>query len=135
MQNNRKRNHQFSIRISDAEQALWDKKQKASGLSKTEYFIRMLKGSVIKVYYFSEVISALYHELRKIGVNLNQLAYHSNIGNSYQAGQALKDMSAEYGEVMKRISNFLERPLINAVVLNADNIPDSFNPLESKGGD
>ena len=36
---NRKRNHQFSLRLSDSEQALWNKKQTASGLNKTEFFI------------------------------------------------------------------------------------------------
>lgn len=79
----RSRSHQFAVRLSDSELALWNKKQAASGLGKTEYFIRLLKGSVIKVYCFDEALKVLFHELRKIGVNLNQVAFLANSGYTY----------------------------------------------------
>jgi len=48
---NRTRNRPFSVRLTDGEYALWLRKHKASKLGKTDYFIRMLKSSVIKVYF------------------------------------------------------------------------------------
>jgi len=128
---NRKRNIYFAIRISETEQSLWEQKQKASGLKKTEYFVRLLKGSVIKVFYFSQAVNILYRELRKIGVNLNQIAYHSNSGYTWQTQQKIMEMSEDYGAVMLRLKQFLEQPLINAIIIPTAEIPDSFNPLAS----
>ncbi|MCL2107989.1 MAG: hypothetical protein FWH20_01410 [Oscillospiraceae bacterium] len=51
---NRKRKHSFSILLSDEEYTLWLKKQGASGLSKTDCFVKLLSNSVIKMYSFGE---------------------------------------------------------------------------------
>ena len=115
---NRKRNHQFSLRLSDSEQALWDKKQTASGLNKTEFFIRILKNSVIKIYRFDESIKELIKELRRIGVNLNQAAHLLNSGFPFEANQEIRNMNGEYSEVMEKIKDFLEKPLINATIID-----------------
>ncbi|MDD6564607.1 MAG: plasmid mobilization relaxosome protein MobC [Clostridiales bacterium] len=115
---NRKRNHQFSLRLSDSEQALWDKKQTASGLNKTEFFIRTLKNSVVKIYHFDESIKELIKELRKVGVNLNQAAHLLNSGFLFEANQEIRNMNGEYSEVMEKIKNFLEKPLINATIID-----------------
>lgn len=66
----RTRNNQFAIRLSDSEIALFNKKQAASGLSKTDFFVRLLNNSKIKIYCFNEALKILYNELRRIGVNL-----------------------------------------------------------------
>ena len=115
---NRRRNHQFSLRLSDSEQALWDKKQTASGLNKTEFFIRILKSSVVKIYCFDESIKELIKELRKIGVNLNQAAHLLNSGFPFEANREFRSMSGKYSEVMEKIKAFLEKPLINATVID-----------------
>lgn len=77
---NRTRNRPFCVRLTDKEYALWLKKHKTIKLGKTDYFIRTLKDSIIKVYSFDKVIKNLHGELRKIGVNLNQIAYYVNSG-------------------------------------------------------
>jgi hypothetical protein len=115
---NRKRNHQFSIRISDSEQLLFNQKQTASGLNKTDFFIKMLNGSIIKVYSFDESIRIINSELRKIGVNLNQIAYYANSGYFPQAEQEIKNIFPLYAAIMTRLKEFLDRPLINARIVD-----------------
>ena len=127
----RSRSHQFAVRLSDSELSLWNKKQTVSGLGKTEYFIRLLKGSVIKVYCFDEALKILFHQLRKIGVNLNQVAFLANSGYTYQAAQELHSIQGAYFEVMERLKKFLDHPLLNAYMVRSeetDTFPET-NPL------
>jgi hypothetical protein len=117
---NRIRNRPFSVRLTDGEYALWLKKHKVSGMSKTEYFVKLLKSSVIKVYFFSEVIAELCKELRKIGVNLNQIAVYANSGYFPQAEQEIKNIYPQYSAVMEKLKAFLECPLINARIIESE---------------
>lgn len=80
----------------------------------------MIKNTVIKVYSFDDTIKSLVHELRKIGVNLNQLAYMANSGREYQAVSELREMSKQHNIVMESIKEFLEHPILNASVHNTD---------------
>ena len=116
---NRKRNNYFAIRISDEELKLWEQKKRASGLKKTEYFIQLLKSSVIKVYCFNEALNNLCRELKKIGVNLNQIAYYCNAGYFPQAESEIKDIYGSYNSVMYRLGKFLDRPLVNAEIIES----------------
>ena len=112
----RKRKHSFSILLSDEEYALWLKKHNASGLNKTDYFVRLLKGSVIKVFNFDKDLNALYKELRKIGVNLNQIAALANSGRLPEAEREIHNMLSYYNSVMGSLKAFLDKPLINAEI-------------------
>jgi len=116
----RKRNNYFAIRISDEELRLWEQKKQASGLKKTEYFMRLLKSSVIKVYRFNETLNLLYSELRKIGVNLNQIAYYCNAGYFPQAEREITMIYPHYADVMRKLKDFLDRPLINARIVESE---------------
>ena len=116
----RTRNNQFSIRLTDTEQALWDKKQAQSGLSKTDFFIRMLKQSVIKIYSFDESVKDIIYELRKIGVNLNQAAYHLNSGFANEAACEIHNMTNQYSRTMESVQSFLDKPLINATIIKTE---------------
>ena len=116
---NRTRNRPFSVRLTDGEYALWLRKHKASGMGKTDYFIKLLKSSVIKVYFFSEVIAELHKDLRKIGVNLNQIAAYANSGYFPQAEQEIRNIYPLYESVMLSLKNFLDRPLINARMIES----------------
>ncbi len=119
----RKRNNQFAIRLSDSELALWNSKQAASGLGKTQFFLKMLKSTRIKVYCFNETLKALYNELRHIGNNLNQAAYLVNIDRFDVAAREIDAMYQEFMNLMKRFQKFIDNPMINATV------------IEKKGGD
>lgn len=121
MKNTRTRNNQFAIRLSDNEIELFNKKQTASGLSKTDFFVKLLNNSKIKIYCFNEALKILYNELRRIGVNLNQIAYLANIGRDYEFKSELYRMSEAYFSVMDRLKSFLEKPLVNAYII--DEVP------------
>lgn len=79
---NRKRNHAICLKLTDEEYALWTAKQTASGLNKTDYLMKAISRSEVRIYSIEESIAPLIHEIRKIGTNLNQLAYFSNIGHT-----------------------------------------------------
>lgn len=114
----RKRNNQFAIRLSDSELALWNSKQSASGLGKTEFFLRMLKSTRIKVYSFNESLKLLYNELRHIGGNLNQAAYLVNVGGYPEAAIEIGAMYQEFMNLMNKFQKFIDNPMINATVVD-----------------
>ena len=71
----RTRSHQVSFRLNDKEYALLQRKLASSGLSLTEFFIETIsKGKVIVINDFIPLLS----ELKRQGVNLNQLARRAN---------------------------------------------------------
>ena len=71
----RTRSNQVSFRLSDKEYALLQEKLAASGLSLTEFFIKTIsKGKVIIISDFLP----LFGELKRQGVNLNQLVRRVN---------------------------------------------------------
>ena len=113
----RKRNNQFAIRLSDSELALWNSKQSASGLGKTEFFLKMLKSTRIKVYSFNESLKLLYNELRHIGGNLNQAAYLVNVGGYPEAAIEIGAMYQEFMNLMNKFQKFIDNPMINATVV------------------
>ncbi len=114
----RKRNNQFAIRLSDSELALWNSKQAASGLGKTEFFLKMMKSTRIKVYCFNETLKALYNELRHIGNNLNQAAYLANIDRFDIAAQEIDAMYREFMNLMNKFQKFIDNPMINAMIID-----------------
>jgi len=119
---NRKRNCQFAIRITENEQALFNIKQSLSKLSKTDFFVEMVNDTVIKTYHFTSELSELYKELRKIGININQIAAHANSGYFPQAEQEIKSIYSLYDSVMSELKSFLEKPMINAKITKVQGI-------------
>ena len=69
------RSHQVSFRLSDKEYALLQEKLAASGLSLTEFFIKPIREE--KIIIISDFLPLL-GELKRQGVNLNQLARRAN---------------------------------------------------------
>ena len=71
----RTRSHQVSFRLNDKEYALLQRNLAASGKSLTEFFIETIsKGKVIVISDYVPLLS----ELKRQGVNLNQLARRVN---------------------------------------------------------
>ena len=118
----RNRNKQLSIRLSEKEISLFERKRAATGLSKTEFLLKLLKSAKIQVFQFSDTIKTLHSELRKIGVNLNQIAYLVNIGHDEQARRGLGQLSREYDEVLDRVKHFLDAPLVNAQIISGGEV-------------
>lgn len=114
---NRNRSNQLAVRLSDSELALFNKKQAASGLNRTDFLVSMLKNTKITAYCFNDSLKVLYSKIRKIGVNLNQIAYLVNIGRHYEAESEIMLMKKEYHEVIEKLNSFLDNPLVNAEVI------------------
>lgn len=113
----RKRQHQLLFRLTDAELALFNAKQSASGLNKTEFLLSLLRSATVKVYAFESSAKQLYNELRKIGVNLNQVAYLVNSGYYDSAKEGFFKMQDAYFNVFEGLRFFLEKPLLHACII------------------
>ena len=107
---NRKRNHSISLKLTDEEFQLWNTKHKASGLSKTDYMMQALRNSGVRIYSIENSIAPLIHEIRKIGTNLNQLAYFSNIGQDERVRAEIRAIRRTNDTVMEQLSDFLKNP-------------------------
>lgn len=107
---NRRRYHSISLKLTDDELQLWNTKHEASGLSKTDYLMQAIRDSEVRIYSVAEDIAPLIHEIRKIGTNLNQLAYFSNIGQDSKVRAEIGAIRQTNEAVMKRILEFLDDP-------------------------
>lgn len=107
---NRKRNHSISLKLTDEEFQLWNTKHKASGLSKTDYLIQSIRNSEVQIYSVEDSIAPLIHEIRKIGTNLNQLAYFSNIGQDEKVRAEIEAICRTNDTIMWQLSDFLKNP-------------------------
>ena len=107
---NRRRYHSISLKLTDEELQLWNTKHEASGLSKTDYLMQTLRNSEVRIYSIEESITPLIHEIRKIGTNLNQLAYFSNIGQDSKVRAEIGAIRLANDNVMEQIENFLKNP-------------------------
>ena len=104
------------MKLTDEEYDLWTSKQTASGLSKTDYLIRAISRSEVRIYSIEESISPLIHEIRKIGTNLNQLAYFSNIGQDERVRAEIGAIRRTNDRVMVQLSDFLKNPQFSVKV-------------------
>lgn len=116
---NRVRSHQLSFRLSEKELERWNKKQKASGLNKTEFLLKILDKSDVKIYQFNNILKAIFFELQKVGVNINQIAYLANSGRFPEAGSSLCAIQKRYDSVMESLEAFLKKPIVDMYVVEA----------------
>lgn len=116
---NRIRSHQLSFRLTEKELERWNKKQKASGLNKTEFLLKILDKSDVKIYQFNNTLKAIFFELQKVGVNINQIAYLANSGRFPEAGSSLCAIQKRYDSVMESLEAFLKKPIVDMYVVEA----------------
>lgn len=116
---NRVRSHQLSFRLSEKELERWNKKQKASGLNKTEFLLKILDKSDVKIYQFNNTLKAIFFELQKVGVNINQIAYLANSGRFPEAESSLCTIQKRYDSVMESLEAFLNKPIVDMYVVEA----------------
>lgn len=107
---NRRRYHSIRLKLTDEEFQLWNTKHEASGLSKTDYLMQTLRNSEVRIYSIEESIAPLIHEIRKIGTNLNQLAYFSNIGQDERVRTEIGAIRLANDKVMGELEDFLKNP-------------------------
>lgn len=93
---NRKRNKQLKIYLSDEEYQAFIEQVEKSKLSQTDFFIRCItKKKIIVVDGLKETLT----ELKRIGVNLNQISKNLNGGIFQNADKELKAIKEEFAKV------------------------------------
>jgi hypothetical protein len=74
------RSGRIQLRVTEREKDAFTAKAAAVGLGLSEY----LRKAALDLGVVHKYDQAAAHQLRKIGVNLNQIAYHLNAGNDLQ---------------------------------------------------
>ncbi len=72
--------------------------------------MQVISRSEVRIYSVEESIAPIVHEIRKIGTNLNQLAYFSNIGQDERVRAEIGEIRRTNEAVMGQISDFLKHP-------------------------
>lgn len=102
---NRKRGKQVIIRLSEDEYELYMEKVKKSNLSQNEYFIKCVTGKKIIVI---EGLKEILTELKRIGVNINQISKNLNSGIFQEASEDIKYIRAELSKTTEAIITVLK---------------------------
>lgn len=93
---NRKRNNQIVIRLSDEEYKKYIEQVEKSELTQNAFFVRCItKKKIIVVDGLKETLT----ELKKIGVNINQISKNLNSGIFQNADNELKAVKEEFAKV------------------------------------
>lgn len=91
----RKRRNSIIIRLSDEELAELNKATEKSGLTRTDFFMKVLHGANIVVI---PDLQNVFVELKKQGVNLNQaLRFTYQTGYQSEFESAIRKCNATYG--------------------------------------
>lgn len=104
--NNKKRyrNNRFEIRLFDEEVEILENKAKIQGLSKTEYIRERILYSEIKDnkrnILSDENFKKLLYEINRIGNNINQIAYNSNLIKS-TGREEIKNLKEQYENLLQ----------------------------------
>ena len=104
--NNKKRyrNNRFEIRLFDEEVEILENKAKIQGLSKTEYIREIILYSEIKEnkrnILSDENFKKLLYEINRIGNNINQIAYNSNLIKS-TGREEIKNLKEQYENLLQ----------------------------------
>jgi len=104
--NNKKRyrNNRFEIRLFDEEVEILENKAKIQGLSKTEYIREIILYSEIKEnkrnILSNENFKKLLYEINRIGNNINQIAYNSNLIKS-TGREEIKNLKEQYENLLQ----------------------------------
>lgn len=108
---NRSRSHMIRVRMSDEEYEDFQQKLTKSGQTMQSYVLNALQTGVIpnaglmkEVSDLSKMIGDQYKQLRGIAVNINQMAYNSNVEKLTGDGQAetrLQDMQTQV-DIMRK---------------------------------
>lgn len=102
---NRKRNNQLKIYLSDEEYQSFIKQVENSNLTQTDFFIRCVtKKKIIVIDGLKETLT----ELKRIGVNINQLSKNLNTGIFQNADKELKEIKQEFAKLTDYIIEILK---------------------------
>ena len=102
MQENRKRDKTLTVRLTESEKALIEKKAKRANMNLTEYIIAVSNKSKINV---PEDTKPLLVELKRIGNNINQIAMKINSGavSSYNFTEVINMQRKIYEQMLELV--------------------------------
>ena len=102
MQENRKRDKTLTVRLTESEKALIEKKAKRANMNLTEYIIAVSNKSKINV---TEDTKPLLVELKRIGNNINQIAMKINSGaiSSYNFTEVINMQRKIYEQMLELV--------------------------------
>lgn len=102
MQENRKRDKTLTVRLTESEKSLIEKKAKRANMNLTEYIIAVSNKSKINV---TEDTKPLLVELKRIGNNINQIAMKINSGavSSYNFTEVINMQRKIYEQMLELV--------------------------------
>ena len=102
MKENRKRDKTLTVRLTESEKALIEKKAKRANMNLTEYIIAVSNKSKINV---TEDTKPLLVELKRIGNNINQIAMKINSGalSSYNFTEVINMQRKIYEQMLELV--------------------------------
>lgn len=104
-ENNRVRKKKLSLRVTENELKIIDKKAEVACLSRNAYLIKMaIEGYVI--VQDLENMRDVTNEINKIGVNINQIAKHINTTNNIYKSD-MKEINKQLEEIYKIVEKLL----------------------------
>lgn len=110
---NRNRNHVLYVRLNDKEYDSFEKQRKKTGLNKTDFLIRLIQSREIKMFNVQPELQEIVHELKKQGVNLNQIARSLNQNPYTSANTPLIDLQTQYKQISDQLLTFFNK--VNAL--------------------
>lgn len=102
---NRTRSKQVVIRMSDEEYAAMKQKVEASGMKQSEYLIKCITN---KNVMNTDGMKELAIQLKRVGVNLNQIAEALNGKGYYEYGLITQNQK-ELSEIWQLLKQYLQR--------------------------
>ena len=111
----RKRDHGVFLRMTTAEMELFKEKLTQSGLTQTAFVIKSISGAqiastelAIEMRNQSRLIMDLFSQIRRIGVNINQLAKVANQTGNITAINELQRSTNELIKLHSEIKNLTD---------------------------
>lgn len=102
---NRNRSKQVIIRLSDEEYQKYMEQVEKSNLTQNEFFIKCIaKKKIIVIDGLKETLI----ELKKVGVNLNQVSKNLNSGIFQNAENELKKIRQQFANVSDKVIEILK---------------------------
>jgi hypothetical protein len=102
----RKKNKQINIRMTDEEYSAFIQRLKVSRMSQNDFVMKSILDKKITIL---DGFKELTDQIKKIGVNLNQLTRSVNYGQLLDGKDELKEIQKELGEVWQSLSAFLQK--------------------------
>jgi len=102
---NRKRSKQVKIYLSDEEYKTFIEQVKKSKLSQTDFFVKCVTKKKIVVI---DTLKETLIELKRIGVNLNQISKNLNGGIFQNADRELQGIKEEFAKVSDEVIGILK---------------------------